>query len=119
MGSLASHIALARRIVTVMDLKFKIFGIRFGIDPLLDIIPGFGDLFATLISCYLFWIAYRLRVPASIYIQMGWNILIDYLIGVIPFIGFFIDAFFRANVKNFALLEKYFDPEILEGELLD
>ena len=117
--SLHSEIALARRIVSLMDLKFHVFGIRFGIDPLLDIIPGLGNIVATGVSGYLFWIAYRLKVPFSVYLRMTWNIAVDYVFGVIPFVGIIADIFFRANIKNFALLETYFDPSILEGELMD
>ncbi len=116
--SLASDIAFAKRIVTVMDLKFRVFGIKFGIDPLLDIIPGFGNIISLGVSCYLFWIAYRLRVPFHVYIRMLWNICVDYLFGVVPYIGIVMDLFFRANVKNLSLLETYHDPSILVGELV-
>lgn len=117
--SITSDIAFARRIVSVMDLKFSVFGIRFGIDPLLDIIPGLGNLLAVGVSCYLFWIAYRMNVPPHVYLRMLWNIGVDYVFGVVPYIGIVMDLFFRANVKNLALIEKYHDPSILEGELLD
>jgi hypothetical protein len=47
-----------------------------------------------------------------------WNITVDSVFGFIPYIGIVLDLFFRSNVKNFALLEKYFDPDILVGEVL-
>lgn len=102
-----------------MDIKFKVLGIRFGIDPLLNIIPGIGNYLATGISCYLFYIAWRLKVPVVVYLHMVWNILVDFIFGVVPYIGIIFDLFYRSNVRNFVLLEKYFDPDVLEGELLD
>lgn len=116
--NLHAHIDFARRLTRVMDLRFNVFGIRFGIDPMLDIIPGIGNSISALTSFYLFWIGIQLRVPRSVYVRMFWNITVDYLFGIIPFIGIVADIFFRANVKNFTLLEKFFDPDILEGEVL-
>lgn len=101
-----------------MDLRFRVFGIRFGIDPLLDIIPGLGNIVAALTSCYLYWIAYQVKVPRWVYLRMAWNISVDYLFGIVPYIGIVLDVFFRANVKNLALIEKYFDSDILIGEVI-
>ena len=101
-----------------MDLRFHVLGIRFGIDPILDIIPGVGNILAALTSCYLFWVAYRVKVPRGVYFRMLWNISADYIFGVVPYIGIVLDIFFRANVKNFSLIEKYFDPDILVGEVI-
>lgn len=113
------HIVFARRLVTLMDTKFSFFGIRFGIDPLLDILPGFGSVIGAAISCYLFWIAYQLKVPARIYRTMGWHIFLDYLLGLFPFIGFVVDLFYRSNTKNLALLTPFIDPDVLEGVVLE
>ena len=46
---------------------------------------------------------------------MAWNILFDFILGLIPVIGIVFDSFYKSNVKNLALIEKYFDPDILEG----
>ncbi len=119
MVTLASQVSFARRLTQLMDIQYRILGVRFGIDPLLDIIPGFGNLISTGTSLYLFWLAYRIGVPAGIYMRMVWNVILDYLLGVVPLLGIFFDAFFRANVKNFNMLEKYFDPDILEGEIVE
>jgi hypothetical protein len=119
MTALHEHIRFAKRLVTLMDTKFSIFGFKFGIDPILNVIPWFGDVLGLVLSCYLFYIAYSLKVPKTIYLQMIWNVAFDYVLGLIPLAGVVFDLFFRANVKNYALLEKYFDPEILEGELID
>lgn len=118
MPTLQDHIALARRITYLMDTKFSVFGVKFGIDPLLDVIPGLGNILAAATSCYLFWIAKELRVPTSVYWKMAWNISVDYVLGAIPVAGVVADIFYRSNVKNFALLEPFFDPSIIEGEII-
>lgn len=102
-----------------MDTKFTVFGIRFGLDPILDIWPGFGSLVGAIISCYLFWIAYQLKVPTRVYWQMGWHIFLDFILGELPFIGFIFDIFYRSNEKNLALLFPYANPEILEGVVVE
>lgn len=118
MATLFSHVQFARKLVRLLDTKFHFFGIRFGIDPLLDIVPGAGNVFAAATSCYLFWIAKELRVPKDVYIRMAGNILMDFIFGVVPVIGIVFDVLYKSNVKNFALLEKHFDPEILTGEVV-
>lgn len=114
-----SHLQFAQRLVALMDTKFNLFGIRFGIDPLLDVLPGFGSLIGAAMSCYLFWIAYQLKVPSRIYFHMGWHIFLDYLLGFLPFIGFIADLFYRSNAKNLALLYPFIDPDVLEGVVIE
>ena len=114
-----SHIRFAERLMTLMDTKFSLFGIRFGIDPLLDIWPGFGSLIGACISCYLFWIAYKLHVPSKIYWRMGWHIFLDFILGELPLVGFIFDLFYKSNEKNLKLLRPFVDPEVLVGEVVD
>ncbi|MBI5613687.1 DUF4112 domain-containing protein [Candidatus Gottesmanbacteria bacterium] len=113
------HLDFAKRLVNIMDTKFHVFGVRFGIDPFLDIWPGFGSFIGAFISSYLFWIAYKLKVPSRIYWRMGWHILLDFLLGELPLIGFIFDLFYRANEKNLALLYPFIDPEVLEGVVIE
>jgi hypothetical protein len=112
------HLLLAERLASLMDTKFKILGIRFGLDPLLDFIPGIGSFIAAAVSCYLFWIAWKLKVPSHIYVRMGWHILLDFILGEIPLIGWMFDIFYRANTINLKLLRPFVDPEILVGEVI-
>jgi hypothetical protein len=112
-----SHVQFAGRLVNLMDTKFDFFGIRFGIDPLLDFWPEFGSLLGAGISCYLFWIAYQLKVPSRIYWRMGWNIFLDFILGEVPLLGAVFDVFYKANVRNLALLTPFIDPVVLEGTI--
>jgi len=114
-----SHFHFASQLVRILDTRFNFFGLKFGIDPFLDIFPGFGNFLGVGISCYVFWIAYQLNVPQRIYWRMAWNILFDFVLGAVPFAGFFLDLLYRSNTKNLALLSSYVDPEILEGVIVD
>lgn len=105
--------------MTLMDTKFTFLGIRFGLDPLLDLWPGFGSLIGAVVSCYLFWIAYQLKVPSRVYWRMGWHIILDFMIGEVPVIGAVFDLFYHANAKNLALLYPFVDPDVLEGVVME
>lgn len=118
MEKLRFKIRFARQLTRLMDTEFSFFGIRFGLDPILDFVPFFGDLAGTIVSLYLFWIAWQIKVTEKVYVQMLGNILIDFLLGLIPFAGVVFDAFYRSNIKNLRLLEKYIEPDILEGRVM-
>lgn len=113
-----SHLKFAKQLMHLMDSKFKILGITFGIDPFLDFIPEFGNLVGVLISCYLFWIAYKLHVPQKIYWRMAWHIFLDFFLGALPFVGFFFDLWYKSNDINLKLLMPFVDPEILVGTVV-
>ena len=118
MISKTSHVHFAKNLVYLLDMQFSVFGFKFGIDPLFDLIPVVGNSVSTVASCYLFYIAYLYKVPRGVYGKMIWHIFLDYVIGSIPFLGFFGDFLYRANGKNWELLSQYIDPEILVGEVV-
>ncbi len=115
------HLTWAKRLATLLDTKFSIAGIKFGLDPMLDIIPGLGSIIGAITSTYVFWIAGRVSVPTFVYIRMAVNILVDLVLGEIPIVGLFFDILYRANIKNIKLLEKYikFNPQIVEAEIIE
>lgn len=92
-----------------MDSVFEIPGtrIRFGIDPLLGLLPGLGDLLTTLVSLYILGAARRYGVPRVTMMRMAANIAIDAMLGALPFFGDIIDVFWKSNVKNVALLQRH------------
>lgn len=103
------HLDNARRIAELLDGKFKIFDFRFGIDPLLGLLPGSGDMIATFLSLYLLYIGIRIQVPRPELMKMVANIGFDLVLGVIPVAGDVGDFFFKASERNFKILEKYAD----------
>jgi hypothetical protein len=112
------HLARAREIASILDTKFHFGKIKFGLDPLLSIVPGLGSVIGALTSTYVFWIAYNLKVPFFVYIKMAFNIIIDFLIGEIPVVGVFVDVFYRSNTRNIELLEKHLKPEVVDAEIV-
>jgi len=83
-------------------------GIRFGIEALLRLIPGFGDFAASALSFYLLYEATRLGVPRLLIVRMLANVVIEWGIGTVPVAGDVFDVFFRANRRNVALLRAHF-----------
>lgn len=97
-----------------LDDRFRIPGtnIRFGLDPILSLIPGFGDLASPLFTMVLLAQAIGWRVPRVVLVRMVMNALIDALIGIIPIAGNIGDIFWRANTANLALLERHAQPGV-------
>lgn len=86
-------------------------GFRIGLDALIGLVPGIGDAIGALISVFIINEARMLGAPRSVLLRMSGNVLIETLIGAIPFIGDLFDAGFKANMRNLALLERYhLDP---------
>lgn len=112
-----SYLQLAEAVTNLLDNKFRIFGFRFGIDPLLGVIPWLGDLVSALLSCYLIWVAYRMKVPQTVIHKMLRNILFDFVVGSIPVVGDMIDFVYKANTKNLALLKQHVS-KYEEGEVI-
>lgn len=105
--TMEGHIKIAEGLVDLMENKFQLGGLKFGLDPVISAIPVFGDIMAALISFYLVWIGYRMGIPEKEVNKMVRNILIDVVLGVTPFLGDIADIFFKANSKNLKILKKY------------
>ncbi len=99
----------ARGLARLLDDVVKIPGTRIGIglDPILNLIPFAGDAAGTAMGAFLLVTAVRMNVPKRVLAQMFVNISIDALVGAVPFLGQVFDFFWKANRKNFDLLEKY------------
>lgn len=124
----ASHhrhrsIADARRrletLARLLDSSIRFPGtqFRFGADALLNLIPGVGTVAAKIMSAYLIWEARRLGVPPAKLARMVGHVGVDFMISVIPVVGWFGDAFYRSNLKNMALLREHLDRHlgVIEG----
>lgn len=94
------------RYALLLDGKFRIPGtsIRFGWDPILGLVPGFGDVVGFLMSLYLVVQAVRLGVSRRIAFAMLGNIGVEALLGMVPVLGDLFDAGFKANTRNVRLL---------------
>ena len=91
-----------------MDGLFRIPGTgwRIGLDALVGMVPGVGDIATTAVSFYILAAGVRYRVPKVTLLRMAANIAIDYLLGSIPVIGDLFDAAWKSNQMNVELLRK-------------
>ncbi|HEX6132652.1 MAG TPA: DUF4112 domain-containing protein [Longimicrobiales bacterium] len=107
----ARDAAGVRRLAWLLDDSIRIPGtsLRFGIDPLLGLLPGGGDLAGGVLSAYIILAAARLGAPASVLVRMGGNVILDAAAGTIPLLGDLFDAGYKANRRNARLLEQYVD----------
>jgi hypothetical protein len=86
-------------------------GFRIGLDAVIGLVPGVGDAVGALISVYILNEARLLGAPRSVLLRMSGNVMLETLVGAIPFAGDLFDAGFKANARNIALLERYqLDP---------
>lgn len=95
-------------ISNLLDTQFKvpILGWRIGIDPIIGLIPGLGDLLSSGIGAYPILMAIRHNFPRAIIAQMVFNWLLDLVIGQFPIVGDLFDWFYKSNRKNFELFVK-------------
>ena len=80
---------------------------RFGLDPILGLVPGIGDLVSPLFTLGILFQARDLGVPRVVQLRMVFNVAIDVLTGFIPLIGDLFDFAWKANNRNLALLERH------------
>jgi len=104
---------LAKFLADWLDQRFTIPGtsIRIGLDPILGLIPGIGDMIANLAGSAIILIAAQYRLPKIVLLRMGLNVALNAIIGAIPVFGDIFSIWFRSNVKNAHLLERYVGTE--------
>jgi hypothetical protein len=93
-------------ITHVLDDWFRVPGtkIRFGLDGLIGLVPGLGDILTGLASCIILVAAWVRGVPYVTLMRMVVNLGIDVVIGTVPFLGDAFDIAWKANRRNYALL---------------
>ncbi len=103
------RLRIARFLADLLDQRFTIPGtsIRVGLDPILGLIPGIGDIVANLTGSVILFIAAQYHLPKVVLLRMGLNIAVNALIGGIPILGDVFSIWFRSNAKNATLLERY------------
>ncbi|HEX5215355.1 MAG TPA: DUF4112 domain-containing protein [Vicinamibacterales bacterium] len=96
----------------LLDSRFRIPGtqIRFGLDPILSLVPGLGDLVSPAYTVVLLVFAIQARVPKVILLRMLSNAMLDALLGAVPVAGNVADIFWRANRLNLELLMAHARP---------
>ena len=93
----------------LLDSAYQIPGTsyRVGLDPIVGLVPGVGDLISPLFTIALLWQSHDLNLPRVVQLRMLFNVVIDTVIGMIPLAGDLFDFAWKANDMNMALLERY------------
>ena len=102
-----------RRLARMLDAAVTIPGtkITVGLDAILGLIPGAGDLVGSTLSGYIVVAAAKMGVPKSVLARMVGNLAVDTVVGSVPILGDLFDVAFRANMRNVALIERHqLDP---------
>jgi hypothetical protein len=90
----------------LLDSKFSLFGFRFGLDAVMGLVPGIGDLASAGMSTYLIAQAYRMGARKRTIARMAANVAGDTIVGSIPLVGSVVDVFWKANRANMGLLKR-------------
>jgi Domain of unknown function (DUF4112) len=98
-----------RGLARLLDSAVRVPGtqIRFGLDPLIGLVPGIGDAIGALLSMVIVYHAARLGASRAMLIRMLGNVGIDTLVGEIPLLGDLFDFGWKSNTRNLALLEEH------------
>lgn len=112
------HLRVATILANLLDNQFELFGHRFGLNGILGLIPGAGDVVTAALSMHLIWIGLKMKIPTIKIVQMVWNVLLNFLIGLVPVVGDYADFFHKANLKNLAILKQHAERNIIEGEVV-
>lgn len=98
-----------RKLAWLLDNQFRVPGtnFRFGLDALIGLVPGLGDIAGSVASAAFIFEAARLGVPKTVIARMLANVGIETVVGAIPALGDLFDAAFKANAKNLRLLERH------------
>jgi len=117
----ADTVARLEALATLMDSAITVPGtrLRIGLDAVIGLVPGIGDLASALISSYIVWEARQLGVPRWKIARMVGNVALDTTIGAIPLVGDVLDVFYKSNRRNLKILRDHLDRELREGRGVD
>jgi hypothetical protein len=115
-----SRLAQARALAKLLDRAVRIPGtnITFGLDAVLGLVPGGGDVAGAIFSGWLLMLGAKMGVPRHILARMVANIAIDTVGGSVPIIGDLFDVAWKSNTRNLALLEQFADSPSGTGRLV-
>lgn len=109
-----TEVERARVLARALDSAVPIPGtnIRFGLDALLGLVPGLGDVAGAAMGGYFLLLGSRLGAPKPVLARMALNVALDTLAGVVPVLGDLFDVAWKSNIRNMALLERYIEQPV-------
>ena len=112
------HLKIAQYITNILENRFRVLGFKFGLDPVLGMFPGRGDIVTAGLSFYIVWIAIQMKAPQEVVSKMLENIVMVFVIGIIPVLGDLSDFVFKSNSRNLRLLEEYATRNVIDAEII-
>src|ERR1700704_3707704 len=93
----------------IMDEVVRVPGtkFRFGLDPIIGLIPGIGDTSSALVSAFALVQAVRLGVPKVLLMRMALNILVNEVVGIVPVVGDAFSFWFKSNARNYEIIKTH------------
>jgi Mn2+/Fe2+ NRAMP family transporter len=88
----------------LMDDRFELFGFKFGLNFIIDLIPVAGDVITTLIALYILTLARKYNLSKPKVFHMLFNIAVYFIVGLIPWAGDLFGAWWKPNKRNVKLL---------------
>jgi hypothetical protein len=100
---------LFKWLALIMDEFIRVPGtkFKFGLDPLMGLLPGLGDTGSALVSAFALIQAARLGVPKILLARMSLNILLNELIGIVPVVGDAFSFWFKSNARNYQIIRDH------------
>jgi hypothetical protein len=80
---------------------------RIGLDPIIGLVPVLGDIVTSLVAAWIVLEAARFRLPGIVMVRMILNAALDFLFGLVPFLGDLFDLGFKANTRNLELFHEH------------
>ena len=105
-SELEADLVRARQLATLLAAQFEVAGFKFGMDAIVGLIPGVGDLAMTIAGMYPLHLVRKHGLGRWAMARMAGNLAIDFVVGSVPVLGDLFDAAFKANLKNLAILER-------------
>ncbi|HKZ74329.1 MAG TPA: DUF4112 domain-containing protein [Steroidobacteraceae bacterium] len=93
----------------LLDQAFRVPGTRwrFGLDAIIGLVPGAGDVAGAVVGLYGVWIARQLGAPPALLARMLGALALDALVGAVPLLGDLFDFAYKPHMRNLVLLEKW------------
>jgi hypothetical protein len=100
---------LFKWLALIMDEFLRVPGtqFRFGLDPLIGLVPGIGDTGSALVSAFALIQAVRVGVPKILLARMSLNILINEIVGIVPIVGDAFSFWFKSNARNYQIIKEH------------
>jgi hypothetical protein len=112
-----SRLIWVERLARLLDNQFRLPGtnFRFGLDPILNLVPVLGDISGLLLSSVILATMLKHGVSRKLAILMALNIIIDTVIGAIPLLGNIFDFYYKSNARNIRLLREHYEEGKHQG----